>query len=117
NVGWFPPAPRDVYVPGYHVSPTYVRNVNVTNTTIVNNTYITNVNQNNVTNIHYVNNTAGAVTAVPQTVFTSGQRVGGHVVRLPAAALAGAGGAGAPPPPPPPPPRGRGGEAGRLCSP
>src|SRR5205823_14981362 len=75
----------------------YVRNVNVTNTTIVNNTYITNVNQNNVTNIHYVNNTAAAVTAVPQTVFTSGQRVGGHVVRLPAAALAGAAVTAAPP--------------------
>jgi hypothetical protein len=98
NVGWFPLAPREVYVPGYHVSPTYVRNVNITNTTIVNNTYITNVNQNNVTNIHYMNNTAGAVTAVPQTVFTSGQRVGGHVVRLPAAALAGAAVTPAPPP-------------------
>jgi len=97
NVGWFPLAPREVYVPGYHVSPNYVRNVNITNTTIVNNTYITNVYQNNVTNIHYVNNTAGAVTAVPQNVFTSGQRVGGHVVRLPAAALAGAAVTSAPP--------------------
>jgi hypothetical protein len=97
NVGWFPLAPREVYVPGYHVSPTYVRNVNITNTTIVNNTYITNVTQNNVTNIHYVNNTSGAVTAVSQTVFTSGQRVGGHVVRLPAAALAGAAVTPAPP--------------------
>src|SRR5204863_94034 len=97
NVGWFPLAPREVYVPGYHVSPTYVRNVNVTNTTIVNNTYITNVYQNNVTNIHYVNNTAGAVTAVPQNVFTSGQRVGGHLGRLPAAALAGTAVTAAPP--------------------
>src|SRR3984893_10034958 len=88
NVGWFPLAPREVFVPGYQVSPTYVRNVNITNTTIVNNTYITNVYQNNVTNIHYVNNTAGAVTAVPQNVFTSGQRVGGHTVHLPAEVLA-----------------------------
>src|SRR6266853_981815 len=97
NVGWFPLAPREVYVPGYHVSPTYVRNVNITNTTIVNNTYITNVYQNSVTNIHYVNNTPAAVTAVPQNVFTSGQRLGGHAVHLPAAALAGAAVA-APPP-------------------
>src|SRR5213082_331358 len=97
NVGWFPLAPREVYVPGYHVSPNYVRNVNITNTTIVNNTYITNVYQNNVTNIHYVNNTAGAVTAVPQNVFTSGQRVGGHLGRLPAAALAGTAVTAAPP--------------------
>ena len=88
NVGWFPLAPREVYVPGYHVSPTYVRNVNITNTTIVNNTYITNVYQNNVTNMRYANNTAGAVTAVPQNVFTSGQRVGGHTVHLPAEVMA-----------------------------
>ena len=97
NVGWFPLAPREVYVPGYHVSPNYARNVNITNTTIVNNTYITNVYQNNVTNIHYVNNTAGAVTAVPQNVFTSGQRVGGHAVHLPAEVLARAAVTAAPP--------------------
>jgi hypothetical protein len=43
-VGWLPLAPREVYVPGYRVSPRYVRNVNVTHvrnitnvTTIVNN--------------------------------------------------------------------------------
>ncbi len=84
SVGWFPLAPREVYVPGYHVSETYVRNVNITNTTIVNNTYITNIYQNNnVTNIHYVHATPGAVTAVPQSVFSSGQRVGGHVVHVP----------------------------------
>jgi len=80
SVGWFPLAPREVYVPGYHVSETYVRNVNITNTTIVNNTYITNVYKNNVTNIHYVNATPGAVTAVPQNVFTSGQHVARHVM-------------------------------------
>ncbi len=82
SVGWFPLAPREVYVPAYPVSQTYVRNVNVTNTTIVNNTYITNVYQNNVTNIRYLNNTPAAVTAVPQNVFSSGQRVGGHTVKL-----------------------------------
>ena len=90
NVGWFPLAPREVYVPAYRVSPTYVRNVNVTNTTIVNNTYITNVYQNNVTNIRYANNTTGAVTAVPQNVFSSGQRVGARNVGLSREALQGA---------------------------
>ena len=29
-VGWFPLAPREVYVPGYRTSPTYVRQINVT---------------------------------------------------------------------------------------
>ena len=28
-VGWFPLAPREVYVPGYRTSPTYVRQINV----------------------------------------------------------------------------------------
>lgn len=48
GVGWFPLAPNEPWVPGYRVSPTYVRNVNVTNVTNVTN--ITNVN---VTNIRY----------------------------------------------------------------
>lgn len=90
GVGWFPLGPREVYVPPYQVSQTYVRRVNITNTTIVNNLYITNVYQRNLTPLHYVNNTVAAVTVVPQAVFTSGQRVGGRAVRLPEAALEGA---------------------------
>ena len=41
-VGWFPLAPREVYVPGYRVSPRYARNLNiasVTNVTVINNTF------------------------------------------------------------------------------
>ncbi len=41
-VGWFPLAPREVYVPSYRVSPRYVRNVNithVTNVTVINNAF------------------------------------------------------------------------------
>src|SRR5690348_18485961 len=34
NVGWFPLGPREVYVPSYHVSRTYVNNVNISNTTV-----------------------------------------------------------------------------------
>ena len=44
----------------------------------------------NLSNAHYLNNTPGAVTAVPQEVFTSGQRVGSRAVRLSATVLAGA---------------------------
>ncbi len=90
GVGWFPLGPREVYVPPYQVSQAYVRRVNITNTAIVNNLYITNVYQRNLTPLHYVNNTVAAVTVVPQAVFTSGQRLGGHALRLPEAALAGA---------------------------
>ncbi|HPG94677.1 MAG TPA: hypothetical protein PLR28_09005 [Dokdonella sp.] len=42
-VGWFPLGPRDVYVPWYQGSRNYFNNINVRNTTIINNTYITNV--------------------------------------------------------------------------
>ena len=35
SVGWFPLAPHEVYLPHYHVSPRYVRNINVTHVTNV----------------------------------------------------------------------------------
>ena len=41
-VGWFPLAPREVYVPSYRVSPGYARDINitsVTNVTIINNVF------------------------------------------------------------------------------
>ena len=90
NVGWFPLGPHEAYVPGYSTSPRYARNVNVTNTTIINNTNVTNVYTNPPLNQHYVNNTSAAVTAVPQEVFTSGQRLAGHTQHIPPALLTGA---------------------------
>ena len=88
GVGWFPLGPREVYVPPYRVSRTYVTNVNVTNTT-VNNTYVTKVynnyttNNTNVTNIKYVNrNAPGAVTATSQTAFASAQPVQRNFVKV-----------------------------------
>ena len=83
-VGWFPLGPREVFVPGYRVSDHYVRNINITNTTIVNQTYITNVYQSRGANVHYVNSgVAGAVTTVPRSVFTSAQPVKGHRINAP----------------------------------
>jgi hypothetical protein len=89
NVGWFPLGPREVYVPSYRVSPTYVNRVNVTNTT-VNQTTITNVynttivNKNTtINNVNYVNrNVQGAVTAVPRQAFASAQPVARTAVRV-----------------------------------
>src|SRR6266436_4216985 len=91
GVAWFPLGPRDVYVPSYRVSRTYVNNVNVSNTT-VNNTYVTNVynttvvnNSNNVriSNIKYVNQgVPGAVTATSHETFTSAQPVGKHMIKV-----------------------------------
>jgi hypothetical protein len=87
HVGWFPLGPREVYVPPYRASTTYGRNVNITNTTIVNNTSITNVYQNDIKPQHYVNQTANGVTTVPRNTFISGQRINGHVTQVSPALL------------------------------
>jgi uncharacterized protein DUF6600 len=95
SVAWFPLGPREVYVPSYPVSRTYVNNVNVTNTTVnttVVNNYYNNVvvNKNvNVTNVTYVNQTVpGAVTATSHTAFTSAQPVAKNIVKVDAKEVA-----------------------------
>jgi hypothetical protein len=88
-VGWFPLGPHEVYAPSYRVSDAYLRNVNTANTTITSTSYITDVYQNRLTNIRYVNSTAAAISAVPQSVFTSAQRVSGHTLAVSAGTLAG----------------------------
>ncbi|MEP6873970.1 MAG: hypothetical protein ABI887_06360, partial [Burkholderiales bacterium] len=79
-VGWFPLAPREVYVPSYRVSPRYAQNINithVTNVTVINNVF------NNPQGPREFDNRRwpGAVTVVPAAVMTSRQPV------APAAAL------------------------------
>jgi FecR protein len=88
SVGWFPLGPREVYVPSYRVSRTYVNNVNISNTTVnttvVNNYYNTNVVNNNttVTNVRYVNQgVPGAVTATSTQVLATSQPVARNAVR------------------------------------
>jgi uncharacterized protein DUF6600 len=98
GVAWFPLGPRDVYCPSYHVSQTYVQNVNVSNTTIINKTEVTNVYNNvyvnktvNVTNIKYQNQTVvNAVTATSHQAFTSAQPVARNMVRVDAREVASA---------------------------
>jgi uncharacterized protein DUF6600 len=80
GIGWFPLAPEEPWYPPYHVSNTYVRNVNVTNVTNITN--ITNVT--NVTNINYRNRALpGAVTVVNDNAFRNGQSVSRYAVRVP----------------------------------
>ncbi len=91
NVGWFPLGPHEAYVPGYRVSAAYARNVNITNTTIINNTYVTKrLHQRRRPTRTTSNNTSAAVTAVPRDVFASGQRLAGHTQRIAPALLTGA---------------------------
>ena len=73
-VGWFPLAPREVYVPSYRVSPRYVQNINIThvrNVTVINNVYRNPNTQRDFANRSLPN----ALTVVPQTVMTGRQPV------------------------------------------
>lgn len=84
SVGWFPLAPREVYVPGYRVSPRYIRNVNVTHVTnITNVTNIINSPGAVVQQTHYVNRgMPHAVTVVPAVVMERRQPVAPAMTRV-----------------------------------
>ena len=89
GVGWFPLAPGEVYVPGYHVSRGYVNNVNITNTT-VNITKVTNVyntvivnKTTNINNITYVNQRVNnGVTVVSRDAFVNARPVNQNIMRV-----------------------------------
>jgi hypothetical protein len=95
GVAWFALGPREVYVPSYPVSRTYVNNVNISNTT-VNNTVVTNVYNTTivnktVTNVTYVNRSVpGAVVATSQQAFASAQPVARNRLRVDTRAVASA---------------------------
>jgi len=80
GVGWFPLAPREVYVPARRYSPRYVERVNITNTVVrgsFNDFYRT------YASVNYRNRAVpGAVTAVPRSAFTSSERVGNRRVTI-----------------------------------
>jgi hypothetical protein len=80
GVGWFPLGPREVYVPPYRVSTTYVRTVN--------RGFVVNVNVEtiDVTRAVYANRrVSGAVTYVPRQTFVGAQPVARSIIRAPQA--------------------------------
>ena len=87
GVAWFPLGPRDVWIPGFHASPRYIQNVNITNTRVVNVTQVTNVYNNYTRNVTVVNNdtyahTNVAVTAVSRETFVNARPVAAANVRV-----------------------------------
>jgi hypothetical protein len=73
-VGWFPLAPREVYVPSYRVSPRYAQNINVTqvtNVAVINNVFNNPQGHRDFDNRRLPN----AITIVPAGVLTSRQPV------------------------------------------
>ncbi|HEY9067854.1 MAG TPA: DUF6600 domain-containing protein [Burkholderiaceae bacterium] len=74
SVGWFPLAPREVYVPSYRASPRYVQNVNITHVTNV--TVINNIYRNPQAPRDFANRRhPDALTIVPTSVMTARQPV------------------------------------------
>jgi len=71
---WFPLGPREPYIPAYHVSEVYVRQVNimhVTNVTVIN------------SNVRYVNQgVPGAVTVVSRETFVGARPVHSGIVAV-----------------------------------
>ncbi len=92
-IGWFPLGPRDVYVPWYSGSRDYFNNINVRNTTIINNTYITNVYNDYsrgrpVNNFDYAyQNDQRAYTAVSRDTFINARAVNSGRVQVSQAQL------------------------------
>ena len=88
---WFPLGPGEPFYPWYHCSPTYVRNINITNinitrirnVTVVNNynTFINHVNNLNNVHINYANRSRG-FTAVNSTAFASAKPVHENLVHV-----------------------------------
>ena len=75
-VGWFPLAPHEVYVPSYRVSPSYIRQVNVTHVTNINNVTINNGIAVAPPNMHYRNREEHhAVSLMPHDQFIARRTV------------------------------------------
>jgi hypothetical protein len=94
GIGWFPLAPREVFVPHYRYSYRYGRNVNISNTIIINNTtFINNIyrsggshgwqngRQSAFVDYRY-RKQANAVTLVEHEVFVGGRNIDGRFHRL-----------------------------------
>jgi hypothetical protein len=78
GIGWFPLGPREVYVPPYGASTTYVQRINVTT---VNNITVETIERIDVTQVTYVNRgVPSAVTVVPRQSFTQGRPAGGSAI-------------------------------------
>ncbi len=92
-IGWFPLGPRDIYVPWYSGSRSYFNNINVRNTTIINNTYITNVYNDYsrgrpINNFNYAyRNDQRAYTAVSHDAFINARSVNSARVQVAQAQL------------------------------
>lgn len=87
SVGWYPLAPREIYVPRYWHSRHYIRRVNVSNTLIVNNIYVDRIYDGRRYSDYRFRHLPYAVTAVHREHFISGGRLHDRHLRLSAREL------------------------------
>ena len=80
-VGWFPLAPREVYVPGYRVSPRYMRDVNYTHVRNIPNVNVIIGNPNGMQRDYANRKYPHAVTVVPANVLSNREPVGPSAAR------------------------------------
>lgn len=78
-VGWFPLAPREVYVPAYRTSPTYVRQINVTH--VHNHAYIDRALRPEYRPKYAYQGHPHAVTVVPANTLREGKTIDNRNIR------------------------------------
>ena len=84
RVGWFPLGPRDVYVPGHHVSEHYVRTINTTGSRFIDGARVTHIYRTprgDYRDQWGNRRTPNAITTVSQQTFVNAQPVSRHLVR------------------------------------
>jgi hypothetical protein len=81
-VGWFPLAPREVYVPAYRVSPRYVRDINYTHVRNIPNVGAVIGNPNSAQRDYANRKYPHAVTVVPANVLSNREPVAPNAARF-----------------------------------
>jgi flagellar biosynthesis GTPase FlhF len=94
-VAWFALGPREVFVPSYPVSQAYVRNINISNTTVtttvLNNIYNTKIINKRDINVTYLNRSVpGAIAVTTTRAFTGALPIARNRAELDPRALANA---------------------------
>ncbi|UCV03609.1 DUF6600 domain-containing protein [Dechloromonas denitrificans] len=80
-VGWFPLAPREVYVPAYLYSPTYIRQININHVREVSRIERAERSGAHETFVHRA--LPRAVTVVPANLMREGRSIGANEIRRP----------------------------------
>ncbi|WP_428826277.1 DUF6600 domain-containing protein [Azonexus sp. IMCC34842] len=80
-VGWFPLAPREVYVPAYRYSPTYIRQININHVREVSRIERAERSGAHETFVHRA--LPRAVTVVPANLMREGRSIGANEIRRP----------------------------------